>query len=33
MAVAEAGAPEAEALACVEGLRLATQWCHSPIII
>ncbi|KAG2657216.1 hypothetical protein PVAP13_1KG187831 [Panicum virgatum] len=27
-----ASAAEAEAHACVEGLRLASQWCHHPII-
>jgi ribonuclease HI len=28
-----ASAAEAEAHACVEGLRLASQWCHHPIIL
>ncbi|OEL23485.1 hypothetical protein BAE44_0015498 [Dichanthelium oligosanthes] len=26
-------AEEAEAIACVEGIRLATQWCRQPVII
>ncbi|WVZ73611.1 hypothetical protein U9M48_021897 [Paspalum notatum var. saurae] len=26
-------AKEAEARACIEGLRLAAQWCHEPVIL
>ncbi|WVZ51469.1 hypothetical protein U9M48_002614 [Paspalum notatum var. saurae] len=28
-----ASAKEAEARACLEGLRLASQWCHEPVIL
>ncbi|WVZ55445.1 hypothetical protein U9M48_006105 [Paspalum notatum var. saurae] len=27
------GAEEAEARACIEGLRLATQWSHGPVVL